>query len=200
MDDRQREKIQKRLEEESRQSGMRISRVQMEKILEALEKKEEGIPLKESLGFSAELLQSIYEFACRLGQGGEYETAYYAYHLLLQVDDPNDVRYLQGKATASFMLQYYQEAINLFLACYMREPKNLGHLWYAIEASKEQGSDLVTMGLLKTFLENSEGISGYDADRERGKLMYERLQQKLNELLTLAKDSEALVKGVEAKE
>lgn len=179
MEEQRRELIRKKVEEKNKEAGIRLSRNHIELICQAIEEKEEfGKPLKESLGFTPQMLKAMYEFACKMGQGGEYEDAYSFYNLLCKIDSQEDVRYVRGKATAAFMLGNYEEAIDLFKFCYALEPKNLGHLWYAIEASSSLGTDVTTMPLLQLFLEEAKGNAEYSADYERGKLMVEAIELK----------------------
>lgn len=174
------EERRKQIEEQNKQMGLRMSPSSVKRVCEAVELWEtKGVPLKSSLGLTDEFIDQVYDFACRMGQVGQYEDAHAMFFLLTKLDNPNDIRYTTGLATASFMLGYYRESFDQFMLCYAIAPDNLTHLWYAIQANNELGEPFFTMGLIKMFLEKAQGKAGYAVDCERGKLMYAAIQERI---------------------
>jgi len=175
------EKRRYRLEELNRTMKLRMAPASINRAVQAIDQWERGVPLKESLEISDEVMQDVYEFACTMGRVGRYEEARNAFLLLTTFDGWKEAKYVLGLATSHFLLAEYDRALIAFIYCLSSDPNDLSLLWYIIQCYSELNLPTHAHKALKSFLFLADGIPQYKIDCERGKLLFAAIEERLKE-------------------
>jgi type III secretion system low calcium response chaperone LcrH/SycD len=83
----------------------------------------QGLPLKDGLGISNQVLEGMYAQGYRLYNTGKYVEAIHLFRMLI-LFDPNEAKYLLGLAACFHMLKEYRSAIQTYTMCSMIDPHN----------------------------------------------------------------------------
>ena len=90
---------------------------------EALQKVEEGAFLKDALGFTPEMLDTIYSNAFNMFQSGQYKQALPLFEFMHQLD-PLDYNYVFSIAACYQYQKMYEEAAAYYMMCGELDPLN----------------------------------------------------------------------------
>jgi type III secretion system low calcium response chaperone LcrH/SycD len=149
---------------------------------EALLKIEEGALLKDALGFTPEMLDTIYSNAYNMFQSGQYKKALPLFEFLQKLD-PLDYNYTFSIAACYQYQKMYEEAGAYYMMCSELDPLNpvpSFHLFSCFVAMNELTSAWVA---IQETIALAEMNPQYDELRERALLEYKGFKKELKKYL-----------------
>lgn len=139
----------------------------------------QGMPPKDAMGISNQMLEGIYAQAYRLYNTGKYVEATHLFRMLI-LFDPYDPKNVLGLAACFHMLKEYKNAIQTYTMCAVLDPQNpLPH--YHSSDCFIQMKDLVSAVIcLEMAVNLSNDKAEYSKLKERALLSLDSIRNQLS--------------------
>lgn len=136
----------------------------------------QGIPPKEAMGISNQVLEGIYAQAYRLYNTGKYTEAVHLFRLLLMLD-PTEFKYMLGLAACFHMLKEYKNAIQAYTMCAILDPQSPIPHYHSADCFIQMKDFLSAMLCLELTLKRAAEKPEYAKIKERAQMSLESIKK-----------------------
>lgn len=140
----------------------------------------EGKWPKDALGIPPESLESLYQHAYQLFQGGKYREALTCFSFLRQIDPPS-FRYHFGVAACHHYLKEYDEAAGNYLFCTYMDVLNPVPFFHLYDCFVHQNDPYSALYALEKTILRAEGQPQFAVLKERAKLEKQKIEKEIAE-------------------
>lgn len=170
-----RQDIKKAVEEISQ--GMEPDQVkQLEKI--ASKVVGEGVPPKDAMGLSDQMVEGIYAQAYQLYNTGKYKDASQLFRLLIMLNGA-EPKYSLGLAACYHMAKDYETAISVYTTCGLLDPNNPIPHYHASDCYLQMNDKVSAMIALEMAVKRSGTRSEFTQLKDRALMTIESLREEI---------------------
>jgi len=161
----------------------------------------EGIPPKDAMGITDDMMKALYGYAYNLYQGGKYEEANHAFRLLCMFE-PGNGKYSLGLAACHHMQKHYQHAIEAYMLTAYVEPDNPLPFYHISDCYQQIGEPWCAVFALNNMLDriDVEKNPEYAMVKDRAVMTLEKLKKELGASEEPAKVKKTVEKGKKTKD
>jgi type III secretion system low calcium response chaperone LcrH/SycD len=167
---------QQRIHEAIKENEKKLTPKQQKQLQDALQKlTQEKVPLKQVMGITPEIEETIYVAGYNLFQSGKYKEALKIFYSLVQLN--NTYRYNFAIAAAHQYAKEYTDAIGSYLICTQIEPENPVPFFHLYDCCMKSKNHLFAEVFLLNAIEMASKNPEYAKLKERAQLELEHLRQ-----------------------
>lgn len=138
----------------------------------------QGLPPKDAMGFSSQLLEGIYAQAYRLYNTGKYVEATHLFRMLI-LFDPTEAKYVLGLAASFHMLKEYKNAIQTYMMCAVLDPQSPLPHYHSSDCFIQLKDNLSAMLSLELAIKKAAERPEYAKLKERALLSLDSIKKQL---------------------
>lgn len=144
---------------------------------------ENEVPMKQALGISNLLMESIYNQAYQFYKIGQYEKAskvFFLLHFLAGTGKNADPRFTLGIAACSHMQKNYDKAITYYVANAMLDPRSPMPFYHAADCFLQKGDKASALTYLRLMMLRLENKPESTVLKERAERMIATLTKEVD--------------------
>jgi type III secretion system low calcium response chaperone LcrH/SycD len=138
----------------------------------------QGLPPKDAMGMSSQLLEGIYAQAYRLYNTGKYVEATHLFRMLI-LFDPTEPKYLLGLAACFHMLKEYKNAIQTYTLHAILDPQNPLSHYHSSDCFIQMKDYPSALVCLELAIKKAGDQSEYAKMKERASLSLESIKKQM---------------------